>query len=59
MSHGITYLANGIKYFAVEVTSESGVQYGIPGYDEEAEELYRVAMEIRVPVVEVPLVVSA
>jgi hypothetical protein len=44
MSSEVSRLTNGIKYYAVEVTSESGVQYGISAYDVEAEELYRVAM---------------
>jgi len=40
MKQGIVRLANGIKYFAVEVTAEDGAQYGISAYNEEAEELY-------------------
>lgn len=40
---GIVRLKNGIKYFQVEVTSEDGAQYGISAYDDEAEELCRVA----------------
>ena len=48
-------LKNGIKYFAVEVTSESGSQYGISAYDGEAEELYRLAMGRHL---EAPLVIS-
>ncbi len=32
-----------IEYFAVEVTSEAGSQYGISAYGEEAKELCRVA----------------
>ena len=43
MKQDIVLLANGIKYFAVEVTAEDGVQYGISAYDEEAEELYSLA----------------
>ena len=43
MKQDIVQLANGIKYFAVEVTAEDGVQYGISAYDEEAEELYTLA----------------
>ena len=43
MKQDIVRLANGIKYFAVEVTAEDGVQYGISAYDEEAEELYSLA----------------
>lgn len=39
----IKTMRNGIKYFSVEVTFEDGVQYGISAYDEEAEELYKVA----------------
>ncbi|GEM_PF-1315305 len=37
-------LSNGIDYCFVEVTCENGVQYGIPAYGKEAEELYRLAM---------------
>jgi len=43
MKDGIVRMANGIKYFAVEVTAADGVQYGISAYGEEAEELYSVA----------------
>jgi len=43
MKQDIVRLANGIKYFAVEVTAEDGVQYGISVYDEEAEELHTLA----------------
>ena len=43
MKQDIVRLANGIKYFAVEVTAEDGVQYGVSAYDEEAEELYSLA----------------
>jgi len=43
-SKGIRRLANGIKYFTVEVTSEDGTQYAISGYNEEAEELYAIAI---------------
>jgi len=54
-------LANGIKYFAVEVTAEDGVQYGISAYDEEAEELYTLANAKSTSQVtpSVPLVLSA
>lgn len=57
MSKEVTYAANGIKYFAVEVTSEAGAQYGISAYDEEAEELYKVTMERRARAV--PMVIAA
>jgi len=40
---GIVRLKNGIKYFQVEVTAEDGAQYGISAYDDEAEDLCRVA----------------
>lgn len=43
-SWGIKMLRNGIKYFSVEVSFEDGVQYGISAYDEEATDLYMVAM---------------
>jgi hypothetical protein len=43
MPSGIIRLKNGVKYFQVEVTSVDGAQYGISAYNEEAEELYRVA----------------
>lgn len=56
MSRGITHLNNGIKYFAVEVTSETGVQYGIAAYDREAEELHRLAMGKKAPATEMPLI---
>lgn len=55
--HEIAFLQNGIKYFAVEVTSETGAQYGIFGYDQEAEELYKVALQERAPRVKVPLII--
>lgn len=44
MSTEIKYLGNGIGYYAVEVTSETGSQYGISAYGGEAEELYKVAI---------------
>ncbi|MEP0824072.1 MAG: hypothetical protein HRF40_01150 [Nitrososphaera sp.] len=43
MPRQIRYLENGIEYFAVEVTCETGSQYGISAYGAEARELYRVA----------------
>ena len=51
-------LTNGIKYFAVEVTGEDGAQYGISAYDNEAEELYEVAVKGRAQTLEMPMVVS-
>jgi hypothetical protein len=42
-SDGLRTLRNGIKYFAVEVSSEDGTQYGISAYGEEAIELFAVA----------------
>ena len=61
MKQDIVLLANGIKYFAVEVTAEDGVQYGISAYDEEAEELYTLANAKSTSQVtpSVPLVLSA
>ena len=37
--------ANGMKYCFVEVTCENGVQYGIPAYGEEAEQLYSTSLK--------------
>lgn len=54
----IIYLTNGIKYYEVEVTSEKGVQYGISAYDEEAEELCKVAMKRRAAMLETPMAIS-
>ena len=61
MKQDIVRLSNGIKYFAVEVTAEDGVQYGISAYDEEAEELYTFANAKSTSQVttSVPLVLSA
>lgn len=39
-------LTNGIRYFAVEVTTKEGVQYGISALDEEAVELERLASHL-------------
>lgn len=39
----IRHIANGIKYFSVQVTCSDGTQYGIPAYGAEAEELFLVA----------------
>lgn len=43
-SRDMKTLRNGIRYFSVEVSFEDGVQYGITAYDEEAVELYKVAL---------------
>ena len=61
MKQDIVRLANGIKYFAVEVTAEDGVQYGISAYDEEAEELHTLATAKSTSQVttSLPLVLSA
>jgi hypothetical protein len=40
-------LANGIRYCYVEVTTNTGTQYGIEAFDEEAEKLYRSASRIQ------------
>lgn len=40
------YLANGLRYYAIEVTRKDGLQYGISAFDEEAKELQRVAMRL-------------
>lgn len=56
MSHEVKTLTSGIKYYAVQVTSETGSQYGISAFGEEAEELYKVAMGRPL---EVPLILSA
>lgn len=58
MKEGIVRLANGIKYFAVEVTAADGVQYGISAYGEEAEELYTVATIPKMNEASVPIVLS-
>jgi hypothetical protein len=39
-------LSNGIDYCFVEVTCENGVQYGIPAYGKEAEELYKLGVDL-------------
>jgi len=36
-------LANGIRYCFVEVTSDSGMQFAIEAFDEEADKLYQRA----------------
>lgn len=38
-------MQNGIAYRTVQITLASGEEYRIEAYDEEADELYRVAME--------------
>jgi hypothetical protein len=40
-------LANGIRYCYVEVTTGTGMQYGIEAFDEEADKLYRSASRIQ------------
>lgn len=40
-------LSNGIRYCFVEVTCDTGVQYGIEAFDEEADKLYVSATRIR------------
>jgi hypothetical protein len=42
----IVPLVNGVQSYFVEVTSESGVQYGISAYGNEAKELYEMTMTI-------------
>ena len=61
MKQDIVRLSNGIKYFAVEVTAEDGVQYGISAYDEEAEDLCALATakSTSQASASVPLVLSA
>ncbi len=45
MPRSMRLIGNGIKYFSVQVTCSNGVQYGIPAYGDEAEELYSLATE--------------
>jgi hypothetical protein len=40
-------LGNGIRYCYVEVTTSTGMQYGIEAFDEEADRLYRSATRIQ------------
>ena len=40
-------LANGIRYCYVEVSTSTGMQYGIEAFDEEADKLYRCASRIQ------------
>jgi hypothetical protein len=42
----IVPLVNGVQSYFVEVTSDSGVQYGISAYGNEAKELYEMTMTI-------------
>jgi len=46
ITSGGVYIANGLRYFAIEVTSRGGVQYGISAFDREAEDLQRVASRL-------------
>ena len=40
------YLNNGVEYYFVEVTSKSGVQYGIWAHGSDAQELYKQTLSI-------------
>ncbi|WP_148680923.1 hypothetical protein [Candidatus Nitrososphaera gargensis] len=42
---GIVRVANSMKHFSVQVTCNDGSQYWIPAYRDEAEGLYKAAME--------------
>ena len=42
----LSHLANGVGYTFVEVTCDSGTQYGIQAYAKEALELNRIASKI-------------
>jgi hypothetical protein len=56
MPKRIRYIANGVRYFSVEVTCEGGAQYRIPAYGEEAEGLYSLAVKSLAP--KVPYMVA-
>ncbi|MPZ08318.1 MAG: hypothetical protein GEU26_18210 [Nitrososphaeraceae archaeon] len=43
VSENVAYLANGVAYSFIEVTSDDGIQYGLPAYGEESLELNRIA----------------
>ena len=45
-SGSLGYLNNGVEYYFVEVTSKSGVQYGIWAHGSDAQELYKQTLSI-------------
>ena len=47
MPDGVKFLANGLEYYAVEVTFSSGEQYSITAYGAEAVELFGQAIKLR------------
>jgi hypothetical protein len=46
MPSDLSVLSNGLPYFYVEVTGDTGSQFGIPAYGEEAIELYNEALRM-------------
>ncbi len=43
---GVSVLSNGLPYFYVEVAGDSGSQFGIPAYGDEAIELHNEAVRM-------------
>lgn len=45
----LSYMRNGLKHYFVEVTCDDKKQYGIEGYGDEADELYKYVHRLVMP----------